>query len=179
MRTHGTLSKWNDERGFGFITPAGGGGELFVHVSAFPKDGQRPRLNEVISFETETGADGKSRAVRLMRPGSRATSRQMHRKKSPGPARGLGAALIGLLAIGAIGAYGYSIFASKPAAPASADSPAPATTSTPSQSFTCDGRTHCSQMTSCAEATYFLRHCPGTQMDGNGDGEPCEQQWCN
>ncbi len=45
--------------------------------------------------------------------------------------------------------------------------------------FKCDGRTHCSQMTSCAEATYFLQHCPGTQMDGNNDGEPCERQWCN
>ena len=45
--------------------------------------------------------------------------------------------------------------------------------------FKCDGRTHCSQMTSCAEATWFLQHCPNTQMDGNHDGEPCEQQWCN
>ena len=44
--------------------------------------------------------------------------------------------------------------------------------------FTCDGRTYCSQMTSCAEATYFLRHCPNTKMDGNGDGVPCERQWC-
>ncbi|MEP7208642.1 MAG: excalibur calcium-binding domain-containing protein [Casimicrobiaceae bacterium] len=33
-------------------------------------------------------------------------------------------------------------------------------------------------MTSCAEATYFLNHCPGTKMDGNGDGIPCEKQWC-
>ena len=45
--------------------------------------------------------------------------------------------------------------------------------------FQCDGRTHCSQMTSCAEAEYFLRNCPNTKMDGNRDGEPCEQQWCN
>jgi hypothetical protein len=44
--------------------------------------------------------------------------------------------------------------------------------------FNCDGRTHCSQMTSCEEATYFLRNCPGVEMDGNGDGEPCETQWC-
>lgn len=42
----------------------------------------------------------------------------------------------------------------------------------------CDGRTHCSQMTSCEEATYFLRNCPDTQMDGNHDGIPCEAQWC-
>ncbi|MCM2335212.1 MAG: excalibur calcium-binding domain-containing protein [Pseudomonas sp.] len=41
-------------------------------------------------------------------------------------------------------------------------------------SFRCDGRTHCSQMRSRAEAEYFVRHCPGTKMDGDGDGEPCE-----
>lgn len=44
--------------------------------------------------------------------------------------------------------------------------------------FACDGRKYCSQMTSCAEATYFLRNCPGVKMDGNNDGVPCEQQWC-
>ncbi|MCL6262929.1 excalibur calcium-binding domain-containing protein [Craterilacuibacter sp. RT1T] len=33
-------------------------------------------------------------------------------------------------------------------------------------------------MTSCEEATFFLENCPGAQMDGNHDGEPCEQQWC-
>jgi hypothetical protein len=44
--------------------------------------------------------------------------------------------------------------------------------------FTCDGRTHCSQMTSCEEAEYFINHCPGTEMDGDRDGVPCERQWC-
>ncbi len=47
-----------------------------------------------------------------------------------------------------------------------------------SLSFSCDGRQHCSQMTSCAEATYFSNNCPNTKMDGNNDGVPCEQQWC-
>lgn len=46
-------------------------------------------------------------------------------------------------------------------------------------SFRCDGRTHCTQMTSCAEATFFLRNCPGVKMDGDNDGIPCERQWCN
>ncbi|WLP95599.1 excalibur calcium-binding domain-containing protein [Psychrobacter sp. M13] len=45
-------------------------------------------------------------------------------------------------------------------------------------SFSCDGRQHCAQMTSCAEATYFNNYCPDTKMDGNYDGVPCEQQWC-
>ena len=40
--------------------------------------------------------------------------------------------------------------------------------------FQCDGRTHCSQMRSLEEARWFVRNCPNTQMDGNNDGEPCE-----
>jgi cold shock CspA family protein len=54
MRIEGTLSKWNDERGFGFITPSQGGQEIFVHVSAFPKDGVRPTPGKKRTFEIET-----------------------------------------------------------------------------------------------------------------------------
>lgn len=46
-------------------------------------------------------------------------------------------------------------------------------------SFRCDGRTLCSQMTSCAEAKYFLANCPGVKMDGDRNGTPCERQWCS
>ena len=46
-------------------------------------------------------------------------------------------------------------------------------------SYKCDGRTHCSQMRSCAEAKYFIQNCPNTKMDGDSDGIPCENQWCN
>ena len=46
-------------------------------------------------------------------------------------------------------------------------------------SYRCDGRTHCSQMSSCEEATFFLKHCPGVKMDGDGNGIPCERQWCS
>jgi cold shock CspA family protein len=48
----------------------------------------------------------------------------------------------------------------------------------PVASYRCDGRQHCSQMTSCDEATFFLRNCPGVKMDGDGDGIPCEDQLC-
>jgi hypothetical protein len=46
------------------------------------------------------------------------------------------------------------------------------------QKYKCDGRTHCSQMTSCEEAKFFIKNCPNTKMDGNNDGIPCEKQWC-
>ena len=48
----------------------------------------------------------------------------------------------------------------------------------PDASFHCDGRVYCSQMTSCEEAMFFLQNCPGVKMDGEGDGIPCEKQWC-
>src|SRR5215213_8573201 len=44
--------------------------------------------------------------------------------------------------------------------------------------FRCEGKTRCSQMSSCEEATFYIRNCPGTEMDGDGDGVPCESQWC-
>ncbi|MFN6970045.1 MAG: excalibur calcium-binding domain-containing protein [Rheinheimera sp.] len=43
--------------------------------------------------------------------------------------------------------------------------------------FQCDGRQHCSQMTSKAEAQFFLANCPDTKMDGDHDGDACEQQF--
>jgi len=58
---------------------------------------------------------------------------------------------------------------SKPESSAPGNKPSP---------FKCDGRTHCSQMTSCDEAKFFLKNCPNVKMDGNNDGVPCEQQWC-
>lgn len=47
---------------------------------------------------------------------------------------------------------------------------APATEPT----FACDGRQHCSQMNSLEEAKFFIKNCPNTKMDGDNDGEPCE-----
>ena len=68
-----------------------------------------------------------------------------------------------------------------PAAPVPGRQQRPAAaspTASPAGSFRCDGRKYCSQMTSCAEAKYFLASCPGVKMDGNGNGTPCEKQWC-
>lgn len=43
MRFEGTLNSWYGERGHGLLQPEQGGEALFVHVSAFPMDGQAPR----------------------------------------------------------------------------------------------------------------------------------------
>ena len=106
MRTHGTLTKWNDDRGFGFIRPAAGTEEPFVHISAFARDGVRPRLGELVSFEIELRADGKSRAVRIMRPGSRAASYRPNHARPSSTRQSPFAAMASVLAIAAIGWYG-------------------------------------------------------------------------
>jgi cold shock CspA family protein len=181
MRTHGSLTKWNDERGFGFIVLPSSGTEIFVHVSAFPKDGTRPRVGEMLAFDIERGADGRNRAVKVARPGGRAPLRSKP-SASTRPSRVLLAALLALVVAGVAvfhdriawlrGAHGPASSAAEPADSTGVYSDA-------EQPFRCDGRTRCSQMTSCEEATFFLRHCPDTKMDGDGDGIPCEQQWCN
>lgn len=189
MRTHGTLVKWNDERGFGFIAVASGNEEVFVHLLAFPRDGQRPQVGELVSFEIQWGADGKRKAQHVQRPGQPAGDGRRRTGSGRGrdggrekPGRwGPTGSVIVLLALVAMVAYAtQDIWRPAPSAAPVPLPPTPlAQPLSAGEPFSCDGRTHCSQMRSCAEATYFLKHCPGTQMDGNNDGEPCEQQWCN
>ncbi|MEO6926129.1 MAG: cold shock domain-containing protein [Rhodanobacter sp.] len=181
MRTHGTLTKWNDDRGFGFVEPATGSAEIFVHISAFPRDGVRPRIGELVSYEIDVRKDGKPQAVRILRPGAQQRSRRPQPKTARMPRRRGGNRLIGILGallLAAMAALAYVSWKhiAPPPHRQSAAKVAPATA--PVQLFSCDGRTRCSQMTSCAEATYFLDHCPGTTMDGNHDGVPCQSQWC-
>ncbi len=45
--------------------------------------------------------------------------------------------------------------------------------------FQCRGKVYCSEMTSCAEARFYLHNCPGIKIDGDHDNIPCERQWCN
>ncbi len=168
MRTHGTLTQWNDARGFGFISPAQGDQEIFVHVSAFPRDGERPRIGELISFETETTPDGKVRAVRIVRPGRPAAAARRPVRRHEGRSSRRVAPGFVVLVVAAVGAYVYWRSPDSAPAPAPASVPASAAASMPKapatpSSFACDGRTSCSQMTSCEEARYFLAHCPGRQ----------------
>lgn len=179
MTLSGTLRTWNDERGFGFIAPVNGGRELFVHVSAFPRDGTRPTVGEILTYELGRGKDGQPQAVRVIR----AAVGAIHPQRSHGRAvatrsvgvKGILVALVLLVGASAVGYQQYQqyrikqLLGDRPSSGGAAES----------GQFTCDGRRHCSQMTSCAEAKYFLKNCPGTEMDGNKDGVPCEQQWCN
>jgi cold shock CspA family protein len=182
MRSEGTLSKWNDDRGFGFIAPTQGGQEVFVHISMFPKDGARPTLGERLTFQLETDNNGRLRAKNLLCPerptvkrAPRAPARRpgsYYRKQRPGAFT----RIVRLLAVVGLAAFGYGEYARRNPAPTS--NAAKTEIEAPSHAYSCDGRTRCPQMTSCGEATFFLRNCPNVEMDGDHDGVACEQQWC-
>ena len=201
MRFEGTLAQWNDDRGFGFIQPTEGGQALFAHISAFPRTGQRPQLNEPLSFEVTLGQGGKKQATAIQRPA--AASRlapsdyrrtpQSQRARSSASSSGWGSKGVALLLVAALLGVGYwkydtyqqaqanaAALASEQEQPAPSPllRPAPVAAPLVSQNYRCDGRQHCSQMSSCAEATFFLKNCPNTKMDGDMDGIPCEEQWC-
>ena len=165
--------------------------ELFVHASAFPRDGRPPAIGELLSFELELAPDGRKRAVRVrrlgvagaasgagqLRHGSGRTAQRADSSSS------FGTRFVALLVVAGLGWYTYGQYAQRAKAslapPQTVASPAP--TAAPQirpPAFQCDGRKHCSQMSSCSEAKLFLKNCPGMEMDGDGDGVPCEQQWC-
>ncbi len=51
MRYQGRITDWRDDKGFGFITPNGGGPNVFVHIKSFAKRGPRPVGNELVTYE--------------------------------------------------------------------------------------------------------------------------------
>lgn len=92
--------------------------------------------------------------------------------------KGLFSSLFGLLAIACLIYYGYQNLSDRSEYTNSQVSkqtlPSIEQKSVSNTNFKCDGRQHCSQMNSREEAEWFSQNCPDTKMDGDKDGDVCE-----
>ena len=71
MSTKGKLTKWNDDKGFGFITPNAGDKQVFIHISAFNNRSNRPEINQEITYTLSADKNGRPRAENATLPGDK------------------------------------------------------------------------------------------------------------
>lgn len=183
IRSKGALTKWFDDKGFGFITPDKDKKEVFVHISAFGQDLQRrPKAGDTIFYYLQKDEDGKIKAYDVIIEGVQSPAgKESYRPRKSYSERSTRKSsilfnLVIILAIG-IGATAYQrYFSGRGSFILQRFSGNPVQTSS---RYTCAGKTRCSQMISCEEATFYLQNCPGTLADGDRDGIPCEDQHCH
>lgn len=77
MRTRhiGTIQSFNDEKGFGWIVPRGGGARIFFHITALTDPSHRPTGGEVVSYEPSKDDKGRPRAQRVQYVGMKPINR--------------------------------------------------------------------------------------------------------
>jgi len=194
----GVLFTWKDEKGFGFILPEKGGENIFIHINEFGKISRRPKVGDIIYYHLKTTQKGKYSAYNAIIEGVQShnrtatadnsksgnkrvstnakkpkrLSRKPKQKKMP-----FGNIIAVLIVFFMVFVYGISkIQMSSPSPQIEVPQMETAPLSSQSQKYHCAGKVHCSEMDSCAEARYYLRHCPNVKIDGDGDGKPCEQR---
>ena len=62
MRYQGRITQWHDDKGYGFITPNGGGSRVFMHISSLAPNQRRPRGEELVHYEVTLDAQRRPNA---------------------------------------------------------------------------------------------------------------------
>ncbi len=101
MRSHGKITYWNEEKGYGFITPSSSAKQLFVHIRAFRNHHQLPHINQIVHYSLSTDKQGRPCAVKVTRVG----------EKLPGHSKPTTSLFLILLAVGYIFVVDWSVSA--------------------------------------------------------------------
>lgn len=156
----GTIKNYNIERGFGFISTSNFG-DVFFHIKDFQK-GEQPIVGREVYFEV-VKKENKNRAIHVYY----SDHEQTHDKQKSLPLYLwiiFISIAIGVAYLGSIQLKKY-LYKDNQTTNAIYQKPV---------AYKCDGRRHCSQMRSKEEADWFVKNCPDTMMDGDGDGDACE-----
>lgn len=179
----GILKRWDDNRGFGFIAQKNGK-DIFLHISAFKRAGCRPSIGNSISYQVHTDNTDKVRAINASIDGVKARKPNTSRRQNTQNKRSLMSEVMIICLVLMLGVFLYRVFIENnvmqvnPVVSAPTSASFQQNFSAKRSAFSCNGKVYCSQMTSCTEATFYQKNCVGTKMDGDGDGIPCESQWC-
>ena len=101
MRLAGRISDWNDEKGFGFVVPNGGGDRAFVHVNELQRGSRRPVLGDLVSYLPSKDQRGRLNAKEIRHAGQKVLA---PRARSRVPRAALGA--VALASASALAAAG-------------------------------------------------------------------------
>lgn len=103
MRSKGKIATWNDDKGYGFITPLSGGQQIFIHVTALSNRNRRPEVNEVVTYSVSKDKHGRPCASNATLAGDK----QVKKAPKSSSKSALSVALIFLAAISALAATGH------------------------------------------------------------------------
>lgn len=177
----GTILIWKEEKGFGFIKPEIGGKEIFVHITAFGNISRRPLVGDTVSYTVVADKNGKQKAINVSIDGINHIAKEAVKpkpKSKPKTRSRLSWLYLIIFIIGGFIFYRNSAYF-KSSSTTNDNSIPKETITSNSNIYSCSGKVYCSEMTSCEEAKYYLANCPEVKIDGDGDGIPCESQWCN
>ncbi|MGE4544136.1 MAG: DUF1294 domain-containing protein [Pedobacter sp.] len=67
MRKRGTIASWNKDKGFGFILPASGGKQIFVHIKDFSNRYRQPEIGQKVNYSESIDKKGRQCAINATR----------------------------------------------------------------------------------------------------------------
>ncbi|SET59123.1 DUF1294 domain-containing protein [Thalassotalea agarivorans] len=84
MRAKGTVVRWNDDKAFGFVKPAHGGKDLFLHKNALQTKSRTPKIGESLLYTEGVDKQGRMCILNATYPGElvRPATLPVRRKKT-------------------------------------------------------------------------------------------------
>jgi cold shock CspA family protein len=169
MRHQGKIKSWDKTKGFGFITPDDGGKDVFFHITNINNSKGLLDLGSLVSYEMPNDASKRQQAVNVEIVDEKATQGIQASSLFSYPMI-LMTGLIVLVIYNLVQYRGNTIQETLYKSIYVRDYK--------NSDFTCEGKTQCSEMASCAEALYNQDNCGITEIDEDNDGIPCEEQLC-